>query len=55
MVTDNIENHLAIDELDSPEYARLLGVIDAFRALGISKEISLPQVSGSQTLTVLQC
>jgi hypothetical protein len=40
-----------VDGLNSPEYARLLGVVDSFRALGISKEISLPQVSFLQSLT----
>jgi hypothetical protein len=31
--------------LNDPARAKLLGVVDEFRALGISKEISLPQVS----------
>ena len=36
-----------VDGLDNPERAQLLSVVDEFRALGISKEISLPQVSHS--------
>jgi hypothetical protein len=36
-----------VDGLDTPERAQLLSVVDEFRALGISKEISLPQVSHS--------
>lgn len=36
---------LEVDGLDSPERAKLLSVVDEFRALGISKEIALPQVS----------
>ena len=34
-----------VDGLDNPERAKLLSVVDEFRALGISKDISLPQVS----------
>lgn len=34
-----------VDGLDNPERAKLLSVVDEFRALGLSKEISLPQVS----------
>lgn len=33
-----------VDGLDNPERAKLLSVVDEFRAIGISKEISLPQV-----------
>jgi hypothetical protein len=36
-----------MDGLDNPERAKLLSVVDEFRAIGISKEISLPQVSHS--------
>ena len=34
-----------IDGLDNPERVRLLGIIDQFRELGVSEDISLPQVS----------
>ena len=34
-----------VDGLDNPERAQLLSVVDKFRTIGISKEISLPQVS----------
>jgi len=34
-----------VDGLDNPERAQLLRVVDKFRTIGISKEISLPQVS----------
>jgi hypothetical protein len=44
MTATKIEDPVFVDGLDNPDYARLHGVIDAFRALGISKEISLPQV-----------
>jgi len=41
-----------MDGLDNPERAKLLSVVDEFRAIGISKEISLPQVSHSLLPTV---
>jgi hypothetical protein len=34
-----------VDGLDNPERAQLLSVVDKFRTIGISKEISLPQVN----------
>jgi hypothetical protein len=34
-----------MDGLDNPERVRLLGIIDQFRELGVSEDISLPQVS----------
>lgn len=34
-----------VDGLDNPERAQLLSVVDKFRTIGISKEISLPQAS----------
>jgi hypothetical protein len=34
-----------VDGLDNPDRAQLLSVVDKFRTIGISKEISLPQVS----------
>ena len=37
-----------VDGLDNPERAQLLSVVDKFRTIGISKEISLPQVSNLQ-------
>ena len=51
MTTDKPEDKAVVGGLNSPEYARLLGVVDSFRALGISKEISLPQVGFLQSLT----
>jgi hypothetical protein len=37
-----------VDGLDNPERAQLLSVVDKFRTIGISKEISLPQASPLQ-------
>ena len=34
-----------VDELDNADRLRVLGIIDQFRTLGISEDISLPQVS----------
>jgi hypothetical protein len=33
------------DELENADRLRVLGIIDQFRTLGISEDISLPQVS----------
>lgn len=33
-----------IDDMDSPDRVRVLGIIDQFRELGINEDISLPQV-----------
>ena len=33
-----------MDELDNADRARMLSIIDQFRAFGISKDTSLPQV-----------
>lgn len=33
-----------VDELDSEDRIRVLGVIDQFRELGVNEDISLPQV-----------
>lgn len=34
-----------IEDMDTPDRVRLLGVIDQFRDLGVNEDISLPQVS----------
>ena len=36
--------HSSVEELDSDDRVRLLGVIDQFRELGVNEDISLPQV-----------
>lgn len=39
-----VKSKTAIDDLDNADRARMLSVIDQFRAFGISKDISLPQI-----------
>ena len=42
-----------MDELDNADRVRMLSVIDQFRAFGISKDISLPQVSPSSLIRLV--
>lgn len=42
-----------MDELDNADRARMLSIIDQFRAFGISKDISLPQVCPESLIQVV--